>query len=176
MKHLPKEQTDLLMQIISTHYPSQQILHISDLENDLHEALYDFTKEKDFEYDLKTIESRLPEESLKDTHTGFTVEALDLSAKGYNKHAKKYENIFVTLEPERLTRYLDTFFKKSYRIMKNAAVIAVIVPKGSPAKEKIEAQLEKDYFVALNTIDIFDDYDVITAKKMHGWGAYSVGF
>ncbi|WP_456323007.1 hypothetical protein [Hydrogenimonas sp.] len=176
MIHLPKCQTDQLMQLISAHYPSQQILHISDLSNDLHEALYDYTKKRDFEYDLKTVGAEIEDDGFGRDHSGFAASKLDLSAKGYNRHAKMYENIFVTLEPACLESQMDSFFKKSYRIMKNAGIIAVIVQRDAPITKLVKEQLEKDNFVALNTIEIFDGYDVVTAKKMHGWGAYSVGF
>ncbi|BDY11880.1 hypothetical protein [Hydrogenimonas cancrithermarum] len=175
MKKLKREQTAQLMQIISTHYPNQQILHLTDGSNDLHKALYDFTKAKGFEYDLRTVASDLDEWQSED-HPGFHLEPLDLAARQYNKHAKKYENIFVTLAPAILESDPETMFKKFFRIMKNAATVAILVEKGTPMQEEIDKKLEESYFVAINHIDIFDDYDVVTAKKMHGWGAYSVGF
>ncbi len=60
--------------------------------------------------------------------------------------------------------------------MKNAAILTLVVERGAPLLEHIDKDLEECYFVAINHIDIFDDYDVVTAKKMHGWGAYNVGF
>ena len=60
--------------------------------------------------------------------------------------------------------------------MKNAGVVAILIPKNEPLLDVIDKKLEESFFVAINHIDIFDDYDVVTAKKMHGWGAYQVGF
>jgi len=30
--------------------------------------------------------------------------------------------------------------------------------------------LEENYFVATNTIDMFEEYEILISKKMHGWG------
>jgi len=82
----------------------------------------------------------------------------------------------VTLHPEHLENDTETILKKFFRIMKNAGVVAILIPKDAPLRDLIDQRLEASYFVAINHIDIFDDYDVVTAKKMHGWGAYQVGF
>ncbi len=77
MKKLKEEQTEQLMQIISTHYPNQQILHLTDGCNDLHQALFALTKERDFEYDLRTIEVKLDDLS-SDVHPWFSMSQLNL--------------------------------------------------------------------------------------------------
>jgi len=175
MKKLKEEQTDQLMQIISTNYPNQQILHLTDGCNNLHQALFALTKERDFEYDLRTIEVEI-DDLPNDDHPGLYIEPIDLGARQYNKNAKRYENIFVTLHPERLENDTETILKKFFRIMKNAGVVVILIPKDAPLRDLIDQRLEASYFVAINHIDIFDDYDVVAAKKMHGWGAYQVGF
>jgi len=175
MQTLNPQKTNLLMQIISTHYPNQQILHLSDGCNDLHTTLYELTKSRGFEYDLKCVDIDIDGLDLQ-RHERLSIEPLDLRAKQYNKHAKLYEYIFVTLESGRLMSDIDTILKKFFRIMKNAGSVVMLIEKGAPLLEEIDKKLEESYFVAINHIDIFDDYDVVTAKKMHGWGAYAVGF
>jgi hypothetical protein len=161
--------------MISPHYPNQQILHLTDGRDDLYRTLYDFTRSKGFEYDLRTVGWEA--EGLDcGQHPGCRVERLDLAERRYNKHARLYENVFVTVSSETLENDIQDILKKFFRIMKNAAILTLVIERGSPLLDRIDTDLEECYFVAINHIDIFDDYDVVTAKKLHGWGAYNVGF
>ena len=164
-----------LSQIISSHYPNQQIMHLSDGSCDLHETLYALTKSRRFDYDLRLIEWE-PEDLDPTTHGTCTVETMDLGRRQYNKHAKKYDNVFTTLRSETLGHDLQNTLRKFYRILKNAGVLVMLIEKDSPLLETIDEELEKSYYTAVGHIDIFDDYEVVTAKKLHGWGAYDVGF
>ncbi|WP_457598424.1 hypothetical protein [Hydrogenimonas sp.] len=175
MKRLKEEQCDLLMQIVSQHYPNQQILHITDGGCDLHEALCEMTKAREFEYDLRYLCPTPPALGCGD-HPAMTVEPLDLKERRFNKHARLYENIFVSLEDPRLEADIEETLKKFYRIMKNAGVLVLLLQKEGSLRREIDRYLEESFFVAINHIDIFDDYDVVNAKKLHGWGAYEVGF
>jgi len=175
MKILKKEECDLLMQIISTHYPNQQILHLTDGSNNLHQTLFEFTKIKGHEYDLRMVNTEINDLPTQE-HNDIFIKPLDINAKAYNQHSKKYENIFVTLSPKYIEADAVRMFKKFFRIMKNAGVVVILIPKGEPLIDTIDKKLEESYFVAINHIDIFDDLDVVTAKKLHGWGAYQVGF
>ncbi|WP_300367991.1 hypothetical protein [Hydrogenimonas sp.] len=175
MQRLNPQKSALLTQMISPHYPNQQILHLTDGSNDFHRTLYDFTKSKGFEYDLRTVGCEIEEFDAGD-HPACRVESLDLAERKYNKHARLYENIFVTISPESLEEDIQTILKKFFRVMKNAAILTLVIDRGAPLLDRIDNDLEECYFVAINHIDIFDDYDVVTAKKLHGWGAYNVGF
>jgi len=175
MKILKKEQSDLVMQIISAHYPNQQILHLTDGCNNLHHTLFEFTKIKGHEYDLRIVNAEISDLPVQE-HNAIFIKPLDINAKDYRRHSKMYENIFVTLNPEYIEADAIGMFKKFFRIMKNAGVVVILIPKGEPLIDTIDKKLEESYFVAINHIDIFDDLDVVTAKKLHGWGAYQVGF
>jgi hypothetical protein len=175
VQRLNPQKSALLTQMISPHYPNQQILHLTDGSNDLYRTLYDFARSKRFEYDLRTVGCEIDELDTGD-HPAFRVESLDLAERKYNRHARLYENIFVTISPESLEEDIQTILKKFFRVMKNAAVLTLVIDRGAHLLDRIDNDLEECYFVAINHIDIFDDYDVVTAKKLHGWGAYDVGF
>jgi len=175
MKILKRDQCNLLMQIISSHYPNQQILHLTDGCCNLHQTLFDLTKTKGYEYDLRPINSEIDDLPIQ-KHPDLLIKPLKLDAVDYSLNSKRYENIFVTLDPESIEDNSVEIFKKFFRIMKNGAVVAILIPKGESLLNIIDKNLEESYFVAINHIDIFDDYDVVTAKKLHGWGAYQVGF
>jgi len=164
------------MQIVSDQYPNQQILHITDCKTDLHEYLFDMTKERGFEYDLRHTIDTPPSMSDVQMHPAFSSERLDLKRRAYNKHARLYEYVFVTVDEESIADDLEEMLKKIFRIMKNSGVLVFLLKKRGPLEDEIDKVLEEGYFVAVNHIDIFDDFDVVNARKMHGWGAYSVGF
>lgn len=37
--------------------------------------------------------------------------------------------------------------------------------------DEIKQLLDKTSFVAINDIELFDEYNLITAKKLHMWGS-----
>ncbi len=176
MEQLRKDQAALLMQIVSDQYPNQQIFHLSDGKNNLHDYIFELAKEKGFEFDFRYVGGNLPDLPLLQNHPGCTVETLDLKKRAYNKHTKLYEYVFVTIEDEKIEKEIDEIFKKIFRIMKNAGVLVLFLERDGTLQKKIDKILEEGYFVAVNHIEIFDSYDVVNARKMHGWGAYMVGF
>jgi len=65
------------------------------------------------------------------------------------------------------------FFKPSFSpgSLKNATEIIIITNKNDNFISKAYELLETQDFRATNKIDIFEDYDLVVAKKMHMWGA-----
>jgi len=57
-----------------------------------------------------------------------------------------------------------------YKSLENSANIIVLAKKSNNSVEEIKSLLDQTYFQAINDIDIFDDYIIITGKKMHMWG------
>ena len=56
--------------------------------------------------------------------------------------------------------------------MKNAANIFILLPDKA-FREEIETwrkALEENFFVAFSTFELDEKWQVISAKKMHGWG------
>jgi hypothetical protein len=64
------------------------------------------------------------------------------------------------------------FLKKTHSIIKNAGMILIFLPKEERTQYyEWTALLEEHYYVASSIIDdLFEHYDVIISKKMHGWG------
>lgn len=61
--------------------------------------------------------------------------------------------------------------KMYYKALENSANIIILAKKSNNSTQEIKDLLDKTYFQAINDIDIFDDYIIITGKKMHMWGA-----
>ncbi len=60
--------------------------------------------------------------------------------------------------------------KMYYRALENSANIIILAKKSNNSVNEIKSLLDQTYFQAINDIDIFDDYIIITGKKMHMWG------
>lgn len=62
--------------------------------------------------------------------------------------------------------------KEIYHSLENSANIVVISKKsGLIDSYALQSLLDENDFRAVNEIDIFDDYYLVTGKKMHMWGA-----
>ena len=65
---------------------------------------------------------------------------------------------------------IDALLKIAYRTLANAGEIIIMTQKEELISSRIYEALDKAEFRATNTIDIFDNYELIMAKKMHMWG------
>ena len=157
-----------LLEIIPP-YPGIRIFHISDHEALLSEEIANFCEERSCEYDLMIPD---PDFLKRITNEGIKAEAFDLKKPRYNKHAKMYDYVFLTLDLSKITDW-PLFLKKIYMIMKNGAKLLLFLPK-EVSLEQYEALLEAGNFVAINPIDICRDYRLLSAQKMHGWGIYDL--
>jgi len=64
----------------------------------------------------------------------------------------------------------EKFIKACYRSLENSAFIIVIEPKQSNNISEVIELLDLCEFRVASNIDIFDDYNLIMAKKLHMWG------
>ena len=170
MRRLDQGKARLLTELISPHYPYQSIMLITDGRYDLHRVLYDFTRKKGFEFDLRTIGCDIDDIDA-DAHGECRIEAMDLRMPRYNRHAKQYENIYLSLHEAYLADDPLTILKKLYAIIKNAGILTLLLEKEAALLSRLDALLEESNFVAVGHVDIFDDFEVVTAKKLHGWGS-----
>jgi predicted nucleic acid-binding protein len=159
---------DQLLTIIPDH-PALRVMHFVDRPTPLIDALADLTRRRDYEYRLLCFD-----EAQSDTlsrhyalEKRITVQSVTHDQARYHRQAKMYDYLFVEAHiPE-----VDTFLKKVYTSMKNAApFFALIHPNQRNQIETWRRAAEENFFVAFNTFDLTDSLHVISAKKMHGWG------
>ncbi len=93
------------------------------------------------------------------------VRRLEESKERYNQRSMSFDTIFVNYDIARLQN-LEEFFRKNYRMMKNAADI--IIKTDKERLSSLEDLLQELNFVAINPIEYSLGY-ALTAKKMHGW-------
>jgi len=65
---------------------------------------------------------------------------------------------------------INKFIKACYHSLENSAFIIIIEPKSNNNISDIIELLDICEFRVANNIDIFEDYNLIMAKKLHMWG------
>jgi len=171
MKNLEKEKLQTLLNIIGSN-PSQRIVHFTDGGETLINALFDYCSPKEYLYQINCTNST----SFKNISEKFDerniakVRDFPLERKSYIIEGQQYDFLFVTNTIAKAMR--DDFLKRTYKIILNAGNIVIFVPNNDDIQKYHWIELlEENYYVATNTInDLFENYDVIISKKMHGWG------
>jgi hypothetical protein len=64
----------------------------------------------------------------------------------------------------------DKFIKKVYHSLENSAFIILISKKDKKSILELSEILDNNDFRAINSIDIFEEYNLVMAKKLHMWG------
>lgn len=65
----------------------------------------------------------------------------------------------------------DKILKLMYKALENSANIIILEKKSNKNLDEIKELLDEISFVAINNIDLFEEYNLITAKKLHMWGS-----
>ena len=159
---------DQLIQIVPDH-PALRLMHFVDTATPLTDKLSALAMSRDYEYQLLCLDDALAASLSRQyaTANAIKIRPITLERSRYNLQAKLYDFVFVeatVLDPEH-------FAKTVYSAMKNAANIFILLP--TEASEEIEnwrRTLEENFFVAFSTFALNNTLQVVSAKKMHGWG------
>jgi tRNA A58 N-methylase Trm61 len=171
MKKLEKNKLKALLEIIGSN-PSLQIAHFTQGGEMLTNMLSEYCHTRDYLYQINSIDNAFYDTSRDKFKTIDTtlVKNFNLNRKSYMMQGKQYDFIFITVDIE--DNFKEEFLKQIHKIVLNAGNIVIFLPKGdTDQRYKWIALLEETYYVATNTIDdLFENYDIIISKKMHGWG------
>ena len=171
MKTLEEDKLEQLLQIIYPG-PALRIAHFSEGSHILTKTLSDFCKKNNYEYQLNCTKDVCYDKAMTKytNQPHIKIIKFNLNRPSYMMQGKMYEYLFVTTSIEEEMR--SDFLKRAHGIIKNAGIILIFLPKGShEERDDWIALLEEHYYVATNTIDdMFEHYDVLISKKMHGWG------
>lgn len=171
MKPIELDKLEQLLPIVGP-YPSTSVAHFSDGSIPIARAVYNHCREKNYGYQLNCTDNTFYTEASNtfSGNEGIRIIDFSLNRPRYIIQGKSYEFVFVTVDlPDDLK---DDFLKKTHEILRNAGNIIFFLPKMADAQRyEWERLLEQNYYVATNTInDLFEYYDVLISKKMHGWG------
>jgi len=171
MKNLESTQVEELLQILAKK-PGQRIVHFTDSNHTLTKHLQHFCQSIDTQYYLYCINDSCYDEVkpiYSDASHMKTIK-FNLRRPRYLIQGIEYDYLIATLDFN--TEDKREFLEKCYPIIRTGGNIIILI-ENSTASERDEwsTLLEETYYLSVNIIDnIFDDYDVIVAKRMHGWG------
>ena len=171
MKHLEKNQLKTLLEIIGSN-PSLQIAHFTQGGEIITDMLSEYCNTRDYLYQINTLDSLFYEKLLHKYKKVDTtnVKEFSLDRKSYMMQGKQYDFIFITINID--DNFKEEFLKRIHKITRNAGNILIFIPKEDNKKQYTWIELlEETNYVATSYInDLFEYYDVIISKKMHGWG------
>jgi hypothetical protein len=173
MKNLEKDQLETLLDIIgSSSTPSLQIAHFSEGGDALIDRLKEYCLSKKYAYHLKCTNKEFYEQiapKFKEQE-GIVVSHFFLQRRSYLIQAREYNFLFVTTVIDEEGR--GEFLKRSHKIIRSAGNIIIFVPKKDyHERDNWVANLEENLYVSTSIIDdLFEHYDIIISRKMHGWG------
>ena len=138
-------------------HPGIYISIIEDQNYDEVDNLNAFCKTIDASLHVKNLSEKIYDKSLH-------VDKFKFEQERYNNHAVQYDFVFVCADE---IKDILKVANKLYRILKNAGHIFFLCKKEFTYNQS--EIFEDSNFVAINTISLNNEYDIISAKKMHGW-------
>ena len=172
MKNLEKEKLQTLLTIIGSN-PSLRLAHFCSDGEILVDMLHDYCYPKEYEYQINCTSNSFYEENLEKFKEFDTtiVRDFSLERKSYMMQGKQYDFVFVSTVIEE--EFQEEFLKRVHKIILNAGNVLIFLSKENYSERyKWIELLEACNYVATSTIDdLFEHYDVIVSKKMHGWGS-----
>ena len=168
MTNIKRHDLHKLLSIIPA-YPGTTIFHMAEGGSEVCFYLEDFCKKNGYVYSFVSAN----EEFIKELYeAGFKkARKIKYTQQRYNQHSRLYDFVFIDIDLFSLENQ-EFFLKKIYALAKNGAKILFFFPK-TRSYQDLEKILEDGYFVAINPIDdLFENYTVLGAQKMHGWGRH----
>lgn len=171
MRRLEQDKVEQLLQLIQNK-PAQRIVHFSDGSHTLTKSLSNLCKKHNSEYYLNCTKEVFFDKAVTKyaNQSHMHIAKFNLLRPRYKMQAIEYDYLFVTLDFTKEDR--ETFLKKCYPIIKTGGNIIIFIPNSDYSqRDEWRTILEEQYYVSTNIIDdLFEHYDVIVSKRMHGWG------
>jgi len=171
MTNVTKEEVAQLLQIIQEK-PAQRIVHFCENASVLNKSLADLCQDYTNDYYLyctNPIYFTEATETFLDAPQVHTMN-FNLRRPRYLIQAIEYDYLLSTLDFSDKNK--TEFLEKCYPIIRTGGSLILFISKsGYTERDEWRSLLEEQYYVSVTIIDnIFENYDVITAKRMHGWG------
>jgi len=171
MKNLEQEEVDQLLQVIQKK-PAQRIVHFCEESSILNKHLAVLCKEYTNDYYIYCTDPTYFTEATEIFKEQSQVHAVNFNLRRprYLMQAIEYDYLISTLDFTNKNK--TEFLEKCYPIIRTGGNIFIFILKsGYEERDEWREILEEQYYVSVTIIDnIFKHYDVISAKRMHGWG------
>ncbi len=171
MKNIVPETVDQLLQIIHDK-PGQRIIHFSEGSHILTKKLSELTQRYQSTYTLNCC-NEICYEKAQTKYTDLShmnIVHFNLARPRYKIQGIEYDYLISTLDFREKDK--AEFLAKCYHIIRTGGNIIIFIPNSSyTERDEWLAILEEQYYVSTNIIDdMFEEYDVIVSRRMHGWG------
>ena len=170
MKKLETKSITQLLEIIPNH-PGLRMSQFSDGGEAFSDALSNLCLEREHEYQLNVLDEIffIKAKELYGKNSLSIVKRIKWEQRRYSSLAKQYDVLFVTATvPDEHCKF---FAKNIHSHIKSSGHLVLFLEKNNQENsDKWKLFLEEYLFVAISTIDMFENYDILIAKKMHGWG------
>lgn len=176
MKKLTDKSIEDMVNIILP-YPATRVMQISDGEEKfadeikLTQRLFSLIQEREYDFQLNLINSDkvdVYKEQFINEGVSSSVRPLHPKQPRYGMQGKFYDYLYVTAQIEEAMQ--EEFVKKVYEVIKSGGLILAFINKDIESYDRWFNLLQDNSFVAINSIDICEDFHVMSARKMHGWG------
>jgi len=171
MKTPELDKVEQLLQIIQNK-PGQRIVHFSDASPVLTKSLSDLCKQHDSDYHLYCTKDAFYDKCLAEYEgeEHIRITKFNLRRPRYLMQGIEFDYLIVTLDFEEEDKAV--FLGKCYPIIRTGGNIMIIIPNSSYGeRDEWRDILIEQYYVSTNIMDdLFEEYDVIVSKRMHGWG------
>jgi hypothetical protein len=170
MKNLETKSIKQLLEIIPDH-PGLRLSQFSDGGELFSDALSALCLEREYEYQLNILNEEFYPKAVEryGNNELSSVKKIKWEQRRYGSPAKQYDFLFITAEIPKEHRKF--FAKTIHSHIKSAGHLILFLEKNNQKNiEEWYSFLEEYLFVAMNTIDLFENYEIFIAKKMHGWG------
>jgi hypothetical protein len=170
MKKLENRPIKQLLEIIPNH-PGLRISQFADEEEIFCNALSELCLINEHEYQLNVLNEEFYPKALEayGSKPLSSVKRIKWEQRRYASPAKQYDYLFITAEIP--YEHRKPFAKTIHSHIKSAGHLILFLEKDNQENlDEWYSFLEEYLFVAINTIDLFENYEILIAKKMHGWG------
>ncbi len=172
MKNLEPQAIEQLLTIIPDH-PANSIMLFSDGGETLPTAMKALCKEKEYFLQFNILDPNFYEKVVENYNEEdlCVTKLVKWEQRRYASVARLYYTIFVsaTVPEEKEQQFVDNVIHH----IKTAGHIVFLLPKGDKnAIDRWWQILESKSFVSISTIDVSQEYEILAARKMHGWDSY----
>lgn len=172
MRNLEPKAIEQLLSIVPDH-PASSLMEFSNGDKALSTAIKTLCHERGYHYQLNFID----EELYKKAYPLFTeegrciVKKIKWEQRRYASMALQYYVVFVSTTVPDDTK--EMFLSNVLHHIKTSGHIVLFFPKNDQnAMDDWWALLEEKLFVAISTLNVSENCDILVARRMHGWGEY----
>lgn len=169
MKPLESNKVEKLLEILQIK-PGQRVVHITSSSHILTKHLHQFCQTHNNAYYLYCTKDVFYDKCMTKyvDKSNIRIVKFDLRHPKYRMYDIDFDYLIATLDFREENKEL--FLEKCYPVIRRGGKIIIIIPNSKyPERDEWREILQKQHYISVNIInDLFEHYDVITAKRIDG--------